>query len=285
MWFLPYMSGPFNLTAPLHSRSYCDAEPSSWNCLHNYCVIWIHLWSRAMPGVDTTTLTDLNPECLLHLFSFLDKDSKKRLSQTCHKLMDIFQEPSVWKLLNFSSPSELNKKNFVLGPALKSLSICWYSSRVKICNVEDWVKTTLQKSMCSHHLNTVSDFLLQVSKRCPNLRTLTLSGCAHVTDEPLLQIMRHCPDLQSLQLENCSGVTDRLLAVVPLRCRRLHTLHVNFCRNITKKGLSLVRQGCPELTLQADRSADMFTDRLPSESIPIKRKPRRLVLDVDWIEA
>ncbi|XP_018408280.1 PREDICTED: F-box and leucine-rich protein 22 [Nanorana parkeri] len=237
-----------------------------------------------MPGV-ATTITDLNPECLLHLFSFLDKDSKKCLSQTCHKLMDIFQEPSLWKLLNFSSPSELTKKNFVLGPALKSLSICWYSSRVKVCNIEDCVKTTLQKSMCSHHLNTVSDFLLQVSKRCPNLRTLTLSGCAHVTDEPLIQIIKLCPDLQSLKLENCSGVTNRLLALVPLFCKRLHTLHLNFCRNLTKKGLLFVKQGCPGLTLQADRSADMFTDRLPSDSTPIKRIPRRLVLNVDWLEA
>lgn len=118
-----------------------------------------------MPGVLTMKITDLNSECLLHLFSFLDKDSRKYLSQTCHKLQDIFQEPSLWTLLNFSSPSELTKKNFILGPALKSLSICWYSSRVKICNIEDWVKTTLQKSMCSPHLNTVRDFLQEVCKR------------------------------------------------------------------------------------------------------------------------
>ncbi|XP_068128694.1 F-box and leucine-rich protein 22 [Hyperolius riggenbachi] len=232
-----------------------------------------------MPAVAPAAITDLNRECLLHLFSFLDKDSRKCLSQTCHKLMDVFQEPSLWMILKFSSPSELTKKNFVLGPALKSLSICWYSSRVKICNIEDWVKTTLQKSMCSHHRNTVSDFLLQVSKRCSNLRTLTLSGCAHVTDETLIHIMQHCPDLQSLQLENCSGVTDRMLTMVPVLCRRLHTLHVNFCRNITQHGLSQVQDGCSGIALQADRSAEMFTDRLPIESRTIKRTPRRIV----WI--
>ncbi|KAM9311819.1 F-box and leucine-rich protein 22 [Gastrophryne carolinensis] len=230
-----------------------------------------------MPGVATTAITDLNRECLLHLFSFLDRDSRKALSETCHKLMDVFQDPSLWTMLNFSSLPELTKRNFILGAALKSLSICWYSSRVKVCNIEDWAKTALQRSMCSHHLNTTSDFLLQVCQRCPNLRTLSLSGCAHVTDETLIQVMKHCRDLQSLKLENCVGVTNRMLIMVPLLCRRLHTLHLNFCRNITQQGLLKVLQDCPNITLQADHSAEMMMDRSPKESLPIKRLPRRII--------
>ncbi|XP_075711262.1 F-box and leucine-rich protein 22 [Rhinoderma darwinii] len=231
-----------------------------------------------MPGVITMNITGLNHECLLHLFSFLDKDSRKYLSQTCHKLQGVFQEPSLWTLLNFSSPSELTKKNYILGPALKSLSICWYSSRVKICNIEDWVKTTLQKSMCSPHLNTVRDFLQEVCQRCPNLRTLTLSGCAHMSDENLIQVLKQCTHLQSLKLENCSGVTDRILAMVPLLSKRIHTLHVNFCRNITQKGLSQVHQGCPGIVLQADRSADMIADRMPDDIISLQRTSRKVIL-------
>ncbi|XP_075061344.1 F-box and leucine-rich protein 22 [Mixophyes fleayi] len=231
-----------------------------------------------MPGVLTMNVTDLNRECILHLFSFLDKDSRKCLSQTCHKFMEVFQEPSLWPMLNFYSLSELTKKNYILGPALKSLSICWYSSRVKICNIEDWVKTALQKSMCSPHLNTISDFLQHVCERCPNLRTLTLSGCAHVTDENVIQILKHCPHLQSLKLENCSGVTDRTLATVPLLSKRLHTLHVNFCRNITQNGLFQVQQGCPGITLQADRSADMIADRMPDERTFLQRTPRKIIV-------
>ncbi|KAM3927522.1 F-box and leucine-rich protein 22 [Leptodactylus fuscus] len=228
--------------------------------------------------VQTMNITDLNRECLLHLFSFLDKDSRKYLSQTCHKLQAVFKEPSLWTLLNFSSPSELTKKNYILGPALKSLSICWYSSRVKICNIEDWVKTALQKSMCSPHLNMVSEFLQEVCKRCPNLRTLTLSGCAHIGDENLIQVLKHCPLLQSLKLENCSGVTDRTLSMVPHLSKRLHTLHVNFCRNISKKGLSQFQQGCPGIILQADRSADMIADRMPDDIISLQRTPRKIIV-------
>lgn len=110
-------------------------------------------------------ITQLNGECLLHLFSFLDKDSRENLGQTCRRLLTIFREPSLWPLLRFHSPSELTKGNFVLGPALRFLSIRWHSSRVKVCNIEDWQKSAFQRDICSAHQHTVSDFLLQVCQR------------------------------------------------------------------------------------------------------------------------
>ncbi|CAH2273239.1 F-box and leucine-rich 22 [Pelobates cultripes] len=221
-------------------------------------------------------ITQLNRECLLHLFSFLDKDSRLRLSQTCRDLMLVFQDPLLWPLLSFSSLAELTKKNYILGPALKYLSVCWYSSRVKICNIEDWDKTSLQKSMCSQHQNIVSDFLLKVSDRCPNLRSLTLSGCAHVTDEVLIKILSSCPQLRNLKLENCSGMSDRTLAAIPTFAGRLHILHVNFCRNVTQSGLCQVQERCPRLVMQAIRSADMIADRTPEPIL--QRIPRKLIL-------
>lgn len=110
-------------------------------------------------------ITQLNRECLLHLFSFLDKNSRKSLAETCQQLLEVFQDPSLWCLLNFHSPAELKKNNFLLGPALKYLSICWYSERVKVCNIEDWMKNHFQKDFCNRHESTVSDFLLEVCNR------------------------------------------------------------------------------------------------------------------------
>lgn len=110
-------------------------------------------------------LTQLNHECLLHLFSFLDKDSRKNMARTCSKLQRVFQDPMLWPHLHFSSLTELQKDNFLLSPALRSLSICWHSSLVRVCNIEDWLKSTLQRSICSRHENLVSDFLLQVADR------------------------------------------------------------------------------------------------------------------------
>ncbi|XP_027621878.1 F-box and leucine-rich protein 22 [Tupaia chinensis] len=132
-------------------------------------------------------ITQLNRECLLHLFSFLDKDSRKSLARTCSQLRDVFEDPALWPLLHFRSLAELRKDNFLLGPALRSLSICWHSSRVQVCSVEDWLKSALQRSICSRHESPslVNDFLLQVCNRCPNLASVTLSGCGHVTDDCL----------------------------------------------------------------------------------------------------
>ncbi|XP_005987777.1 F-box and leucine-rich protein 22 [Latimeria chalumnae] len=210
-------------------------------------------------------ITELNGACLLHLFSFLDKDSRKSLSKTCRRLQEVFLDPALWPLLNFHSPAELKRDNFLLGPSLRYLSICWHSSRVKVCNIEDWMKTTFQRDICSKHENTVNNFLVEVCSRCPNLLSLTLSGCGHVTDQYIMWVLQSCPRLSSLKLENCVRVTDRTLEAVTVSGRNLRTLHVDFCRNVTQEGLQLVRDRCPLVTLRAERSAGMIPDNKPEE--------------------
>uniref|UniRef100_A0A2K6V122 F-box and leucine-rich protein 22 n=1 Tax=Saimiri boliviensis boliviensis TaxID=39432 RepID=A0A2K6V122_SAIBB len=110
----------------------------------------------------TMHITQLNRECLLHLFSFLDKDSRKSLARTCSQLHEVFEDPALWSLLHFRSLTELQKDNFLLGPALRSLSICWHSSRVQVCSIEDWLKSAFQRSICSQHESLVNDFLLRL---------------------------------------------------------------------------------------------------------------------------
>ncbi|KAM6426519.1 F-box and leucine-rich protein 22 [Liasis olivaceus] len=208
-------------------------------------------------------LTELNWECLLHIFSFLDKSSRKSLAQTCRRLLRVFRDPSLWPLLHFHSLAELTKENFVLGPALRHLSVCWHSSQVKVCNVEDWMKNDLQRNICSLHKHVVNDFLLHVSNRCPSLQSLKLSGCGHVTDDSITLLLRSCLCLKTLQLENCVLITDRTLEAVTLHATSLQTLHVDFCRNVTAAGVRQVRKTRPSLTLSAERSANMIPDKRP----------------------
>uniref|UniRef100_A0A673UE07 F-box and leucine-rich protein 22 n=2 Tax=Suricata suricatta TaxID=37032 RepID=A0A673UE07_SURSU len=209
-------------------------------------------------------LTQLNRECLLHLFSFLDKDSRKNLARTCPQLQDVFEDPTLWPLLHFHSLIELKKDNFLLSPALRSLSICWYSSRVQVCSIEDWLKSAFQRSICSQHESLVNDFLFQVCDRCPNLASLTLSGCGHVTDDCLVRLLRCCQHLRLLRLENCARITNRTLTAVAAHGRALQTLHVDFCRNVSAAGLRRLRAARPLLALRAEHSAAMIPDQLPS---------------------
>ncbi|KAJ3596830.1 hypothetical protein NHX12_003230 [Muraenolepis orangiensis] len=223
-------------------------------------------------------LTQLNRDCLLHLFSFLDKDNRRSLSLTCGQLRQVFLDPRLWTLLCFSSLSQLRWDNFVLGSSLRSLSISWHSSRVlKVCNIEDWVKTSFQREICGKHQGLVSDFLARVCLRCPNLRSLTLSGCAHITDGDVTDVLRSCGRLRRLRLENCVRLTDEALRAVATHGGRLTEVRMDFCRNVTQAGLQLVRERLPGVRLAADRSGRMVPDSRPEESLQIGATLRNLL--------
>ncbi|XP_017261151.1 F-box and leucine-rich protein 22 [Kryptolebias marmoratus] len=225
-------------------------------------------------------LTQLNQECLLHLFSFLDKDSRRSLSLTCHRLREVFLDPRLWNLLHFSSPCQLRWGNFVLGPSLRHLAICWYSSRVlKVCNIEDWLKSSFQRDICSKHEKLVSSFLAHVCRTCPNLLSLTLSGCAHITDQDVVSVLRSCGRLRRLRLENCVRITDGSLRGVAAHGASLEEVRVDFCRNITQAGLRRCQEARPLLGLSAERSAGMIPDSEPDEK-EVLRRPLQKVLQV-----
>lgn len=113
--------------------------------------------------------------------------------------------------------------------------------------------------------------------RCPNLLSLTLSGCGHVTDDCILQLLKNCPKLRSLKLENCVQISDHTLEAVTLHGASLQTLHVDFCRNVTRAGLDRVRAKCPSVMLRADRSGDMIPDSKPEKKLMLEKASRKLV--------
>ncbi|XP_061630469.1 F-box and leucine-rich protein 22 [Phyllopteryx taeniolatus] len=223
-------------------------------------------------------LIQLNRECLLHLFSFLDKDSRRSLSLTCAPLREVFLDPRLWNVLHFSSLSQLRSDNFVLGRSLRHLSICWYSSRVlQVCNIEGWLKSSFQRDICSKHDRLVSTFLARVCRLCPNLLSLKLSGCGHITDQDMIILLRNCRKLHRLHLENCVGITDRILDGAVADGSSLEEVKVDFCRNITQEGLKAVREKRPELRLSAERSASMIPDSNPEEKVPLTRNLQKLL--------
>ncbi|XP_031603276.1 F-box and leucine-rich protein 22 [Oreochromis aureus] len=223
-------------------------------------------------------LIQLNRECLLHLFSFLDKDSRRSLSLTCHQLREVFLDPCLWNLLHFSSPCQLRKDNFVLGPSLRYLTISWYSSMVlQVCNIEDWLKSSFQKNICSKHESLVSTFLAHVCYMCPNLLSLTMSGCGHITDRDVISVLQCCRKLRYLHLENCVRITDCSLEGVVAHGDNLEEVKVDFCRNITQAGLQHCKEMKPALQLTAEKSADLIPDSKPEERVPIRRTLQKVL--------
>ncbi|KAG1938095.1 F-box and leucine-rich protein [Pimephales promelas] len=223
-------------------------------------------------------LTELDQECLLHLFSYLDKDSRRSLSLTCVRLRQVFLDPQLWTLLHFRSPCELRRDNFVLSSSLRYLAVRWHSSRVKVCNIEDWMKTTFQRDLCRKHESLVSDFLECVCHMCPNLVSLTLSGCGHITDHNVINVLQSCKRLVSLSLENCARMTDSVLQAVVDHGKSLTEVRVDFCRNVTQAGLQDVRDKRPEVHLSALHSADMIPDSKPEKKTQIRRALQKFLI-------
>lgn len=104
------------------------------------------------------------------------------------------------------------------------------------------------------------------ASRCPNLISLTLAGCGHITDDDVVGVLRSCAALRCLRLENCVRITDALLyGIVTYGCT-LRAVQIDFCRNVTQAGLQLVASQRPAIQLSADRSAGMIPDCPPLDS-------------------
>lgn len=120
------------------------------------------------------------------------------------------------------------------------------------------------------------------SHRCPNLLSLTLSGCGHVTDHDLTSTLRSCRKLRRLHLENCARITDRSLDGVVAHGDSLEEVKVDFCRNITQAGLQWLRDKRPGIQLSAERSAGMIPDRKPEDEVPLRSALQKVLLFSWW---
>lgn len=143
-----------------------------------------------------------------------------------------------------------------------------------------WVKMTLV--LLLKHLFDLSLFNNVthrcVSHRCPNLLSLSLAGCGHITDQDVISTLQSCRKLRCLHLENCVRITDCSLEAVVAHGDSLEEVKVDFCRNITQAGLQAVREKRPSIQLSAERSADMIPDRKPEGMVPLRSALQKLLL-------
>ena len=81
----------------------------------------------------------------------------------------------------------------------------------------------------------------------PNLLTLNLKGCHHISDVALWTIARHCPTIQHLILSNCNKITNIGLRSLSMRCSELLTLDFTNCILLDDLGLTTIACGCYKL--------------------------------------
>ncbi|KAE9594803.1 hypothetical protein Lal_00013240 [Lupinus albus] len=136
-------------------------------------------------------------------------------------------------------------KDFVVNSRMKSLDLSYNSwlwdGSIKvfasICPNLDVLKLDSFKG--------TPNSILEVLKRCPKIRDLSLADCSRV--ELLFGMMNfQCPNLEVLKLSR-SNIDDESLFMISKKCHKLLNLDLENCSKITTKGVIQVVKSCKQL--------------------------------------
>ncbi|KNE68807.1 hypothetical protein AMAG_13447 [Allomyces macrogynus ATCC 38327] len=116
-------------------------------------------------------------------------------------------------------------------------------------------KATALTTLRTARTNVSDAALTAVASASPNLTTLDISECPHLTPVSLSSIARTCPSLRVLDAESCrAAVTDVALVDLAVGARALRDLRISGCPQVTDVGaMAVVRRHAASLrTLHVD---------------------------------
>lgn len=87
----------------------------------------------------------------------------------------------------------------------------------------------------------ISDTALEQLCRCVSLQTLALH-CIKLTDESLVAISRACPKLTKVDVSGCSRVRDDGIVAIVANCPNLEKVDLTMCRRITDRSVVALAQ-------------------------------------------
>eukprot|EP01041_Mallomonas_annulata_P002654 gene2654-5210_t len=94
----------------------------------------------------------------------------------------------------------------------------------------------------------------------PDLESLDLTNCVHISDAGMWAIARHCAQIKTLILAGCSNITNIGLRSVSLRCSEIVYLDLSYCSKLDDLGLATVAGGCWKLEVLLLRKCPGITD-------------------------
>ena len=187
-------------------------------------------------GETSTHISNLYPEILAHIFSYLEVRDRGRAAQVCLAWRDAAYHRSVWR--GVEARLHLRKQ----APALFCSLVRRGIKRVQVLS--------LKKG------------LGEVFKGMPNLEALNLSGCYNVTDSGLTNALsQEFPALTELNLSLCKQVTDASVSRIAQCLKNLEHLELGGCGNITNNGLMLISWGLKKLKKLDLRSCWHISDQ------------------------
>ncbi|XP_063222238.1 F-box/LRR-repeat protein 14 [Bacillus rossius redtenbacheri] len=169
-----------------------------------------------------THVSCLYPELLALIFSHLEVRDKGRAAQVCVAWREAAYHRSVWR--GVEARLHLRRASSAVFSSLVRRGI----RRVQVLS--------LRRS------------LRDVVNGIPDLQSLNLSGCYHVTDIGLSHaLVADLPCLTELDLSLCKQLSDTCLGRIATCVKNLQVLELGGCCNVTNTGLLLIAWGLRKL--------------------------------------
>ncbi|KAI2648275.1 F-box and leucine-rich protein 22 [Labeo rohita] len=223
--------------------------------------------------------------CLLHLASSESSSRLNTMAESCSRRNYLTNRSLgleiIASLSHASSPADPFITQSMSPMAVcdnKSNGTCSAAAKEKHGHTEGPLASSRHERILLPELAGVGMGNVSGFSWCPNLLSLTLSGCGHITDHNVINVLQSCRRLRSLSLENCSRMTDSVLQAVVDHGDSLTDVRVDFCRNVTQAGLQKVTDKRPEVHLSALHSADMIPDSKPEEKTEIRRALQKFLI-------
>ncbi|XP_053369863.1 protein AMN1 homolog [Clarias gariepinus] len=80
--------------------------------------------------------------------------------------------------------------------------------------------------------------------QCPQLKTIILIGCMHITSEGLNTLASHCVSLNIVDLTGCAAVTDSGVRALARSCKWLEVISLSECPAISDVSLIELGANC-----------------------------------------
>jgi len=207
------------------------------------------------PGV--TTIHHVLPECLAHVFSFLDVASKGRAAQVSRRWRDVCYEKRVWR--GIEAKLHLKRANPTLFPSLVRRGI----RSVQVLSLRRSLRELVNGLPNMESLNlsgcyNLTDAALDAAfcREVPSLKQLNLSLCKDVSESSLAKIAHHCKALESLDLSGCTRVNNGALFFIS-HMRRMRQLSLRSCREVGDVGLQHLAGGARDAGLHSLQSLSL----------------------------
>ncbi|RLN87585.1 hypothetical protein BBJ28_00005883 [Nothophytophthora sp. Chile5] len=120
------------------------------------------------------------------------------------------------------------------------------SKQISNAALEQLCRCARLQTLALHCIKLTDASLLAISRACPKLTKVDLSGCSRVRDDGVIAIVSNCPALVQINLTMCRRITDRsVVALAQHASLSLEEVVLDRCLKRKLRSLSFAR--CPKM--------------------------------------